>query len=209
VLVEHEHPFFLITKNALIERDIDLLSAAAAKGLARAAVSVTNLDAELARKLEPRASAPYRRLEAIRRLAAAGIETTVMVAPVIPFVTDRDLETILERAKDAGASAAAYVLLRLPHEVAPLFKAWLATHVPMKAEHVMSLVRQMRDGRDYQSAFGVRQRGTGLFADLIAQRFAAACRRLGLGADDRGALDASRFRPPAPPRADDAQLDLF
>ena len=125
------------------------------------AISVTNLDAELARKLEPRCSAPYRRLEAIRRLADAGIPVCVMVAPLIPFVTDRQMEEILERAKEAGASSAGYVLLRLPHEVAPLFKEWLATHYPLKAEHVMSLVQQMSGGRDYDSRFGIRQSGTG------------------------------------------------
>src|SRR5207344_2889230 len=157
VLAECEHPFTLITKNALIERDIDLVAPAAAKRLTRAAISVTNLDAALARKLEPRASAPYRRLETIRRLADAGIPVCVMAAPLIPFVTDRHLEEILERAKEAGATSAGYVLLRLPHEVAPLFKEWLATHAPLKAEHVMSLVQQMSGGRDYDSRFGIRQ----------------------------------------------------
>jgi DNA repair photolyase len=206
VLVECEHPFTLITKNALIERDIDLVAPAAAKRLARVAISVTNLDAELARKLEPRCSAPYRRLEAIRRLADAGIPVCVNVAPVIPFVNDRHLEEILERAKEAGADSAGYIMLRLPHEVAPLFKAWLATHYPLKAEHVMSLVRQMSGGKEYDARFGIRQSGTGELAALIAKRFEVACKRLGLNADDwREPLDTTRFRPP---RAG-PQMDLF
>ena len=204
VLTECEHPFTLVTKSALIERDIDLLAPAAAKRLTRAAVSVTNLDPVLARKLEPRAAAPYRRLKTVRRLAAAGIPVTVMVAPVIPFITDRHIEGILERAREAGATGAWYVLLRLPHEVAPLFKDWLATHYPLKAAHVMSLVRQMRGGKDYDSTFGLRQRGTGTFADLIEKRFEIACERLGLNGE-REPLDTTRFRPPrtAP------QLNLF
>ncbi len=205
VLAECEHPFTIVTKNALVERDVDLVAPMAAKRMARAYVSVTNLDADLARTLEPRASAPYRRLETIRRLAAAGIPVGVLVAPLIPFVTDRYLEEILARAREAGASSAGYILLRLPHEVAPLFKAWLATHYPLKAEHVMSLVRQMRGGRDYQSGFGVRQAGTGNFAELVGKRFDLACQRLGLDRRGREPLDASRFRPP---RAG-PQLDLF
>ena len=204
VLTACEHPFTLITKNALIERDIDLIAPAATKRLTRAAVSITNLDPGLARKLEPRAAAPYRRLETVRRLADAGIPVTVMVAPVIPFITDRHIEEILERAKESGASGAWYVLLRLPHEVAPLFKEWLATHYPLKAEHVMSLVHQMREGRDYDSTFGVRQRGTGSFADLIEKRFELACERLGLNGE-REELDTTLFRPP---RAG-PQMDLF
>jgi DNA repair photolyase len=205
VLAECEHPFTIVTKNALVERDIDLIAPAAAKNLARAYVSVTNLDAELARKLEPRAAAPYRRIEAIRRLAESGIPTGVLVAPVIPFVTDRHMEEILERAREVGATEAGYILLRLPHEVAPLFKDWLATHYPLKAEHVMSLVRQMRGGKDYDSAFGVRQRGTGNFAQLIDKRFELACGRLGFNTERRGGLDTTRFRPPRT----GPQLDLF
>jgi DNA repair photolyase len=168
-------------------------------------VSVTNLDVELTRKLEPRASAPYRRLEAIRKLAEAGVPTGVLVAPVIPFVTDRFMEEILERAKEAGACNAGYIVLRLPHEVAPLMKEWLATHYPLKADHVMSLVRQMRGGKDYQSEFGVRKRGSGTFADLLEKRFALACDRHGLDHGDRAPLDTSRFRPPKT----GPQLDLF
>ncbi len=196
VLAECEHPFTIVTKGVLVERDIDLIAPMAAKEMARVYVSVTNLDAELARKLEPRASAPYRRLEAIRRLVGAGIPCGVLVAPVIPFITDRHLEEILEQARAAGATEAGYILLRLPHEVAPLFKEWLATHYPLKAEHVMSLVHQMRGGKDYDSTFGVRQRGTGNFAELLGKRFALACERLGFNTDRRGGLDTTRFRPP-------------
>ncbi|HEU0202987.1 MAG TPA: PA0069 family radical SAM protein [Burkholderiaceae bacterium] len=205
VLAEYEHPAALITKSALIERDIDLLAPMAAKNLVRAFVSITNFDAALARKLEPRAAAPYRRVETIRRLAAAGIPVGVMVAPVIPFMTDRDLEEILERAREAGATSAGYVLLRLPNEVAPLFKEWLATHYPLKADHVMSLVRQMRGGKDYDANFATRQRGTGIFATLLEQRFRLACQRLGLNQDREAPLDATRFKPPR----SDAQLALF
>jgi len=204
-LVECEHPFTIVTKNALVERDIDLIAPAAARNLARVYVSVTNLDAELARKLEPRASAPYRRIEAIRRLAQSGIPTGVLVAPVIPFITDRHMEEILERAREAGATEAGYILLRLPHEVAPLFKEWLALHYPLKADHVMSLVRQMRGGKDYDSTFGTRRSGTGTFAALIGQRFELACRRLGFDTERRGGLDTTRFHPPR----SGPQLDLF
>jgi DNA repair photolyase len=196
VLAECAHPFTIVTKNALVERDVDLVAPMAGRRMARAYISVTNLDADLARKLEPRASAPYRRLETIRRLTEAGIPVGVLVAPLIPFVTDRYLEEILERAREAGAISAGYILLRLPHEVAPLFKAWLATHYPLKAEHVMSLVRQMRGGKDYESTFGVRRTGSGNFAALIARRFALACERLGLARDERLPLDTSRFQAP-------------
>ena len=205
VLAAADHPFSVVTKSALIERDIDLLAPMAAKHLVRTFVSVTNLDPILARTLEPRAAAPYRRLEAIRRLAGAGIPVGVMIAPVIPFLNDRHIEEILERAKEAGATEAGYVLLRLPHEVAPLFQAWLTTHVPLKADHVMSLVRQMRGGKNYVSTFGVRQTGTGNLAELIARRFARACKRLDLNERYHEPLDTSRFRPPKI----GPQLDLF
>lgn len=204
VLAECEHPFSIITKNALIERDIDLMAPMAEKRLVRAYVSVTSLDNDLSRKLEPRASAPFRRIEAIRRLAAAGIPVGVMVAPVIPFITDRFSEEILERAAEAGATSAGYVMLRLPNEVAQLMKEWLATHYPLKAGHVISLVHQMRGGKDYDTRWRLRQTGTGPFAELIARRFEIAMRRLGL-ATEREPLDTTRFRPPQ----SRAQLDLF
>ncbi len=205
VLGECEHPFGIVSKSSMIERDIDLLAPMAEKKLARAFVSVTNLDNALARRLEPRASAPLRRLEAIRRLADAGIPVGVLVAPVIPFLTDGFMEEVLERAREAGAHTANYVLLRLPHEVAPLFKAWLEVHYPLKASHIMSLIHQMRGGRDYDSTFGVRHRGTGTLAELIARRFRLACERLGFNREQL-ALDTTRFRPP---KATTPQLDLF
>ncbi len=195
VLGECEHPFSLITKSALIERDLDLIAPMAAKGLARAYFSITSLDRTLSRKLEPRAAAPQRRLESVKRLADAGIPVGVMIAPVIPQLNDRDLEGILEAAAGNGARWAGYVMLRLPREVSPLFRDWLQAHYPDRAAHVMSLVQQMRGGREYQSAFGARMRGEGIFAELIDRRFKLACVRLGLNRD-RTPLDTSRFRPP-------------
>ena len=198
ILAEHEHPFSIVTKNALIERDLDILAPMAAKGMARASLSVTTLDAELARKLEPRASAPARRLQAVRALADAGVPTGVMVAPIIPQLNDRDLEAILEAAAAAGATGAGWVMLRLPLEVAPLFRDWLLTHYPDRAAHVMSLVQNLRGGKDYRAEWGTRMRGTGVFADIIEKRFEVACRRFGLNEEGaRVKLDASRFRPPA------------
>jgi DNA repair photolyase len=168
--------------------------------------------------MEPRAAAPQRRLEAVRRLADAGIPVGVMTAPIIPQLNDRDLESILEAAAAHGATSAGWVMLRLPLEVAPLFRDWLEAHYPMRAAHVMSLVQQMRGGHDYQSQFGTRMRGVGEFAALIEKRFTLACKRFGLNLQDdstredrshvrgHGVLDTTRFRPP---RAHDAQLDLF
>jgi DNA repair photolyase len=205
VLAECDHPFTIVTKSALIERDIDLLATMAAKRMTRVFVSITTLDKTLARTMEPRAAAPHRRVQTVAALAAAGIPVGVMVAPVIPQLNDRDLEAILEAAARAGATAAGWVLLRLPLEVAPLFRDWLAAHYPLRADHVMSLMRQLHDGRDYDAAFGVRQRGRGAFAELIDKRFRIASRRFGLDRD-QPALDTSRFRPP---RASDAQLALF
>jgi DNA repair photolyase len=197
VFAETSHPFSIVTKNALVLRDLDLIAPMAAQGLARVYVSVTTLDADLARKLEPRASAPARRIEALRALAQAGVPTGVMVAPVIPQLTDRDLEAILEAAAGAGVTRAAWIMLRLPREVAPLFRDWLATHAPDRATHVMSLVQDVRGGRDYDMRFGTRMRGEGPVAELIAKRFEVACRRLKLDENrDRQRLDTSRFRPP-------------
>ncbi|MFO1415168.1 MAG: PA0069 family radical SAM protein [Burkholderiales bacterium] len=206
VLVECEHPFTIVTKSALVERDLDLIAPMAAKGMARVDFSITTLDRELARTLEPRASAPARRLEAVRTVAAAGVPVGVMVAPVIPQLNDRDLEAILEAAAAAGATSAGWIMLRLPLEVAPLFRAWLDEHYPLRAAHVTSLVRQVRGGRDYQAGFGTRMRGTGTYADLIARRFELAVKRLGLGEHRRQPLDTSRFRPPP---AHPAQGALF
>ena len=211
VLAEHEHPFTIVTKSALVERDIDIIAPMAARRMARVYLSVTTLDRELARKMEPRAAAPHRRLQALKTLSAAGIPVGVMVAPIIPQLNDRDLEAILDAAATNGARSAGWVLIRLPREVAPLFREWLDAHYPQRAPHVMSLIQQMRGGRDYDSSFGSRMRGGGEFAALLEKRFAIACRRLGF---DRGrehaGLDTTRFRAPSPPRRDDgAQGDLF
>jgi DNA repair photolyase len=205
VLAECEHPFTIVTKSALVERDIDLIAPMAAKGMARVYLSITTLDKSLARTMEPRAAAPHRRLQAVAALAAAGIPTGVMVAPLIPQLNDCDLEAILEAAARAGATQAGWIMLRLPREVAPLFRDWLQVNHPLRAKHVMSLVQHVHGGRDYNAAFGARQRGSGAFADLIARRFAVACRRLGLN-EERAPLDTTRFRPP---RAATPQLDLF
>ncbi|MFT4197969.1 MAG: PA0069 family radical SAM protein [Pseudoxanthomonas sp.] len=199
VMAQARHPFSLITKNALVTRDIDLLAPLAAQNLVSVALSVTSLDNRLSARLEPRASAPRARLQAMRELAQAGIPVSVMVAPVIPWVTDAHLERVLEAARDAGAGNAGYVLLRLPHEVAPLFRDWLAAHAPERAAHVMSTIGQLRGGRDYDSRFGVRMRGQGVYADLLARRFELACRRLGYDRQPWPALDCSRFVPPRPP----------
>jgi DNA repair photolyase len=205
VLAEHRHPVTIVTKNALIERDIDILAPMAAEGLARAFVSVTTLNKDICRTLEPRAAAPHRRLEAIKSLSDAGIPTGVMTAPILPVLTDTEMEAILEAAAEAGAKYAGYVLLRLPLEVAPLFEEWLRTYFPLKAEHVMSIVRQSRGGKDYDSAFFERQRGSGLFADMIAQRFRLATKRLGLN-QDRPGMNTQAFTPPRPPTP---QMSLF
>lgn len=208
VLHDCRHPVSLITKNALIERDIDLLADMAADNLVSVAFSVTTLDPKLSAKLEPRATAPHARLRAMRRLSEAGIPVTVMVAPVIPWINDAELEAVLEAAREHGAVRAGYVLLRLPHEVAPLFRDWLDAHFPQRAAHVMSTVQQLRGGKDYDSAFGQRMRGQGVYADLLARRFRLACQRLGYGASalQWQALDASRF---VAPRPVSRQGDLF
>jgi len=205
VLAECDHPLTITTKGVLIERDLELLASMAAKGLVRVFVSIAMLDRELARKLDPRAPAPQRRLQMIKSLHAAGVPVGVNVAPVIPQLTDRDLEAVLEAAAAAGARHAGWTMLRLPLEVAPLFRDWLDVHYPLRAAHVMSLVRQIRGGKDNESRFGVRMGGQGEFADLIRRRFALACKRLGLNTDRDAPLDTSRFRPPGAA----SQLDLF
>jgi DNA repair photolyase len=205
VLVEHEHPFSIVTKSALVERDLDLLAPMAAKNMVRVYLSITSLDRDIARTLEPRAAAPHRRLQAVRTLTDAGVPVGVMVAPIIPGLTDKDLEAILDAAVANGATYAGWIMLRLPREVAPLFRDWLEAHHPLRAAHVMSLVQQVRGGRDYDAAFGTRMRGTGTFAELIEKRFDLASRRLGLKRD-RVPLDRSRF---TPPKANAAQQELF
>lgn len=201
VLSACDHPVTIVTKSALIERDIDLLAPMARKNLVKAFVSVTTLDHRLARALEPRAASPQRRVVALRSLAAAGIPCGVLVAPLIPALTDSSLEAVLEAAAGAGASMAGWILLRLPNEVRPLFKEWLALHRPQRADHVISIVRQSRGGRENDPNFGSRMTGSGNFVELIARRFELACRRLGLNSEAnhmaaRGGLDCSLFRPP-------------
>ena len=206
VLAEFRHPCTIITKNALIERDLDILEPMARANLVHAFVSVTSLDNKLASTLEPRASAPHRRLEAVAALNAAGVPCGVMVAPIIPMVTDRWMEQILERAAAAGATRAGYTILRLPYELKELFREWLALHVPQRAGHVMSLIQQMRGGKDNDARFGSRMRGEGPFAELIKQRFALACRKHGIGRGRDVRLDCAGF---APPRAESPQQELF
>ncbi|MCC7271976.1 MAG: PA0069 family radical SAM protein [Alphaproteobacteria bacterium] len=198
VLAAYGHPVTIVTKSALILRDLDILAPMAARGLAAAAVSVTTLDRDLARRMEPRAATPERRLETIRGLAAAGIPTAVMAAPMIPALNDWELERILEAAAGAGATTAGYVVLRLPLEIKGLFEEWLAAHAPGKAAHVMANVHDMRGGKAYDSRWGKRMKGTGPHAELLAQRFAVAQRRLGLTRRD-WQLDTSQFRPPPAP----------
>jgi len=207
LLAACEHPLTITTKGVLVERDLDLLAPMAAKRLVRVFISIAMLDKELARKLDPRAPAPHRRLQMVKTLSDAGVPVGVLAAPVIPQLTDKDLEAILEAAAANGARYAGWIMLRLPYEVKDLFKDWLAQHYPLRAEHVMSLVRQVRDGRDNDPEFGSRMRGEGRFAELIAKRFQVACKRLQLNLDDEP-LDTSRFRPPVSSSAQ-AQLTLF
>ncbi|BBU28115.1 radical SAM protein [Burkholderia sp. THE68] len=211
VLHDCGHPFAAITKSSLIERDIDLLAPMAERGQVMAAITVTTLDADIARTLEPRAATPSRRLRTIRTLAEAGIPVGVSIAPVIPFVTEPDMERVLEACAEAGATSASYIVLRLPWEVAPLFKDWLAAHFPDRADRVMSRVRDMRGGKDYDSNFSTRMKGEGLWADMLKQRFQKATKRLGLNARQRGILDMSEFQRPAKRAAGPSslQLDLF
>ncbi len=192
VLAECKHPLTIVTKSALVERDLDLLTQLARDNLVQVFISVTTLEAEVARKLEPRASSPRRRLQAIRTLNDAGVPCGVFVAPVIPFLTDSELENILQAAHEHGARTAAYTLLRLPYELKDLFKDWLATHYPLKAEHVMSRLREMRGGKENDSEFGSRFSGNGLFAQLLSKRFRLACERLGFNREE-GELDTSKF----------------
>jgi DNA repair photolyase len=204
VLHETSHPVAIITKSALVERDLDLIAPMAREGLAAVAVSVTTLDAGLARRMEPRASAPSRRIEAIRRLAAAGVPVGVNVAPIIPFLTDHELESLLEAAAAAGAGWASWTLVRLPWEVKGLFRDWLEQHVPLKATHVMSRLNEMRGGRDNDPRFGTRMSGEGHFSDLLRHRFESSCRRLALETRPPR-LARDRFRPPSV----GGQLGLF
>jgi DNA repair photolyase len=212
VMSEYNQPFAAITKSSLIERDIDLLAPMAERGQMMATITITTLDADIARTLEPRAATPARRLRTIRTLSEAGIPVGVSIAPVIPFITEPDLERVLEACAEAGAQNASYIVLRLPWEVAPLFKDWLATHFPDRAERVMNRVRDMRGGKDYDSSFRTRLNGEGLWADLLKQRFLNAARRFGLEMRYNGVLDMSRFQQVEAQRSvpqDVPQLSLF
>ncbi|MGH8202526.1 MAG: PA0069 family radical SAM protein [Steroidobacteraceae bacterium] len=196
VLTRCRHPVTVITKSALVLRDLDLLADLARDGLAGVGVSITTLDVDLKRAMEPQAASPRARLEAVSRLTLAGVPAGVMVAPVIPALTDHEMESILEAAAAAGARWAGYVLLRLPYEVKDLFREWLAAHYPDRADHVMSLVQQMRGGKDYDSTFGTRMKGTGPLAELLRGRFQMACRRLNLGTGRHQPPNTALFRPP-------------
>lgn len=200
-------PLSLITKGGLITRDIDLLAAMAERNLASVMVSITSLSNTIKRTLEPRTASPATRLKTIARLAQAGIPVGVMVAPIIPALTDHELEAILAQAADAGANRAGYVVLRLPHGVKQLFRDWLDTHYPDRAAHVMNRVRDLHGGRDYNPEWGKRLSGSGIFAQLLARRFEIACRRHGLEQQRRATLDTTRFKRPAR-HGDQIELDL-
>ena len=206
VLERCRHPLTIVTKSALIVRDIDLLSSLAKDHLVSVMLSVTSLSSDIKRTLEPRTASPQARLRVIQQLSEAGIPVGVLLAPVIPAITDHEMEDKLAAAKAAGASRAGYVLLRLPHELKIIFRDWLAEHYPDRAKHVMSLINQARGGKDYDSQFGTRMRGTGPYAELLRTRFELAKRKLGFApASERYELNTSLFRPPAP---DTPQLSL-
>lgn len=195
VLRDFKHPVGIVTKSNRIVRDLDILSEMASMKLASAAISITTLDRKLARAMEPRAPTPERRLDAIRALSEAGVPMAVMAAPMIPALNDHELETILQRAKEAGAKSAGYVVLRLPLEIKDLFREWLEAQQPGRASHVMSLIRSMRGGKDYDAEWGKRMKGDGVYAELMAKRFKLACERLGLNQDWRP-LRTDLFKPP-------------
>jgi DNA repair photolyase len=206
VLLAHRHPVTVVTKGSLVLRDVDLLAELAAQRLCSVAVSLTTLDDELKRVLEPRAAAPQVRLKVVRTLVAAGVPVTVLLAPMIPALNDHEMEQLLEAAAAAGATSAAFMLLRLPHELGALFEEWLNEHYPQRAARVLGLLRDARDGRLNDPRFGHRMRGEGPYAALLAARFAAACRRFGIGTGRGPSLDCSRFiRDPKAP----GQGDLF
>ena len=205
VLSECDHPLGIVTKSALVERDIDLLAPMAKKGLVHVFVSIGTLDHELMRRLEPRTSAPTRRLECLRALSEAGIPCGVLVAPIIPFLNDSDMEAVLERSAAHGAGIAGYQILRLPYELKELFNDWLQRHYPLKAERIMSQIRQMRGGRENDPRFGKRMSGEGIFAELQENRFRLACKRYGLDLHGRNQLNTAEFRP----LARTGQMSLF
>ena len=199
VLLRHKHPVAITTKGALVARDVDLLAELARDGLTRVMFSIPTLDNEMKRVLEPRAAAAAAKLKAMRVLAEAGVPVGVLVAPIIPVLTEHEIESVLEASREAGAQLAGYTLLRLPWEVKDLFREWLAQHFPERAAHVMSIVRSMRGERDNDPAFGTRMHATGPVAQLIRQRFQLACRRLGFPQEPRGpqiSLATNLFQPP-------------
>lgn len=205
VLRDFNHPIAIVTKGALIERDLDILAPMAELGLARVGISLTTLDADLSRRMEPRAPSPKRRLDMIRRLTGAGVPVRVMTSPIVPGLTDHELEALLEAGCDAGADTASWIMLRLPREVSPLWQEWLADHEPDRVQKVMSKLRDMHGGRDYDPRWGHRMRGEGEYAEMIAKRFALATKRLGLKMKSDG-LRCDLFA--QPPQAGD-QLSLF
>jgi len=205
VLRDCGHPVGIVTKSALVARDIDILADMAKRNLAKVALSITTLDPKLARVMEPRAAAPSKRLAAVRALSEAGIPAAVMVAPIVPAINDAEIERILDAAKAAGAESAGYVMLRMPYEIKDLFREWLREHFPNKEKHVISLVRSLHGGKDYDAEWGKRQTGDGPYAWSIGRRFELACERLGLN-KHRSRLTTAHFKPPAVERA---QLDLF
>ncbi|HSR80618.1 MAG TPA: PA0069 family radical SAM protein [Hyphomicrobiaceae bacterium] len=205
VLDRTNHPVGIVTKSALVTRDIDILAAMAQRNLVKVAVSVTTLDRTIARKMEPRAATPPRRLEAIRALSAAGVPVAVMVAPIVPAITDSEIERIMTAAYAAGAREAGYVLLRLPLEIKDLFREWLATEFPNRAAHAINILRSMHGGKDYTPEWGVRQRGRGPYAEQIGARFRLAVKRLGFN-EWTAKLRTDLFQPP---EASGGQLKLF
>ncbi len=215
LLHDCDHPLLITTKSSLIERDLDLLAPMAARGLVQACISITTLDVELARRLEPRATAPRRRLQTLRQLHHAGVPNGVLFAPVIPALNDVELERVLEAAAAHEAQSAGYIMLRLPHELRAMFRSWLQLHRPLAADRIWRQIQEIRQGRENDPRFGSRMSGSGVFADLIRQRFRASCKRLGLSRPEqqRQQLDCSRFQPPAlsvpGKHQEDTQLSLF
>lgn len=205
VLADCHHPLTIVTKSSLVERDLDLLAPMAERDLVEVYVSITTLDHALARRMEPRATAPKRRIETLQRLSNAGVPTGVMFAPVIPILNDGEMERVLETASSAGARFAGYVIVRLPHEIKDLFRQWLEDHEPAKAEHVMNRIRDLRGGKENDPQFGSRMTGTGIYAQLIHRRFELACKRLGLN-ESKHTLDSTQFRAP---ESNDGQISLF
>ena len=204
VLAQYRHPVRIVTKSALIERDIVLLKEMAQQQLVSVSISLTTLDRRLTRAMEPRATAPERRLRTIEKLSQAAIAVTVLTSPIIPALNDHELETLLTRGREAGAQSAGYSIIRLPLEIQALFTEWLETHFPQRSSHVLARIRELHGGKAYRSVFGERMRGHGVFAELLAQRFRIATKRLGFTLEPT--LRCDRFRPP---RASSAQLELF